>query len=484
MSFVPFIDADVDIDANQLVNDSLDQLNVNLEAAGYPGWNSSATNPWVVLLNTIAPIAADNATVASTVLPAIFRAFGTQLFNFPYEQGASAQVTSTWTFTSPAPAGGYEIDSGTAVIIDGQTFYVADTVEVTAGEASATILLTASQSGTAFNGLGGINAGYPQVQLNDEIDYVSTVTITSVTSGGADQQDDASYQNSLAAVLQLQTPKPITESDFAEFVASPIAENATGVAVGRSTAIAGYYPAPLTLSGSLTASSPTVSVSAEPYYAVVPYPGASVTGTGVPASAKISSSPAPTTTSFTMSGNATASESTETITVGAFSGVPGAVTVFVTDDNGNQLTGTSMTALQTWLDGYLLEGVSAFVEPASYNQIYVTAEVHPLPGYSTAQAASDAQSALLTYLSPATWGNPGAASTGATAWLNATAGFGVVRFNRIISTLEAPRSVDYAVSGSVSLGFAASPTGTVDCVMSGPAPLPQATTSTLLISGV
>jgi hypothetical protein len=100
------------------------------------------------------------------------------------------------------------------------------------------------------------------------------------------------------------------------------------------------------------------------------------------------------------------------------------------------------------------------------------------------QAASDAQTAVLTYLSPATWGNPGAASTGATAWLNASQGFDIVRFNRIISVLESPVSVDYAVAGSVSLGFSPSPSGVADLTMLGPACLPQSSASNVQITGI
>jgi hypothetical protein len=496
MSFSPFVDADITTDPGQLFNDALDQFNALLAIAGFPGWDSTDANAWVVLLNTISQIAADNATVASTMLAAAFRAFGTQLLNLPYANGAAATVVSTWTFTSPAPMGGYEIDTGTAVLIDAQTFYVQDTTEVADGETSATIQLVASAVGTAYNDLGAVNAGYPEVQLNDQIDYVSTVTIASVTSGGADQQDDTDYENALAAVLALQSPRPITEPDFAEFVASTVAVNATGVAVGRSTAISGYWPvartlstggtgpAPLTLVGEITVGVATVSVYSEPYYAAVPYPGASVTGTGVPGGTTVAYSPAPTGTSFTMSANATATEAGGTLTIGAFSGVPGAITVFVTDDDGDALTTTSMDSLQAWLDTYLLEGVSAFIEPASYNTIYVTAEVHPLPGNSTTQAAADAQGALVSYLNPATWGNPGAASTGSTNWYNATQGFDVVRFNRIISVLESPTSVDYAVAGSVTLGVTSTPTGVADLTMMGPAPLPLSSTSTIVVTGI
>jgi hypothetical protein len=494
---VSFVDADIETDPSELLGDALDQYNALLETAGMPGWDAEDADAAVILLKTIAQIAADNATVASTVLPAIFRAFGTQLVNLAYEAGAKAMVDSTWTFTSPAPLGGYTIGAGTAVLIDGETFYVSDEVDVVSGATSATVLLVASDTGTAYNGLGGINAGAPDVMLNDELDWVSTVTTASVTSGGADQQDDDDYLDSLQAYLALQSARPITEPNFADIVVSPLAVNQTGVAVGRATAIAGYWPvartlstggtgpAPLTLTGSLTSGSPTVTVSAEPYFGAIPYPGSSVTGTGVAGSTTVAPSPAPTSASFTMSANATAPESAETITVGAFSNVGGAITVFVTDVAGNALTNTAMDTLETWLtDNYLLQGVYCYIEPPSYNAVYVTAQVHPLPGFDATAVASSVQSTLIGYLNPGTWGNPGSASTGSANWYNAAQGFNYVRYDKVIGVIQNVQGVDYLINGSLKLGFSASPTGTSDLLMTGPAPLPTSTTSTILVTGV
>jgi hypothetical protein len=483
-----FVDLDVETDPTQLVNDSLDQLNYLLAAADMPGWDSASADTLVLFLEAVADIAVDVQTTASTVQSAIFRAYGTQIVGIPYVNGTKASVTTTWSFTTPAPIGGYNIDSGTAVLIDNQAFYVQDDVYVEAGSASTTVQLTASDVGTAYNDLGGINVGAPDVEMNDQIDWVASVTTASQTSGGTDQEDDDTYQDKLVAALRLQAPRPITASDFAEFVVSDLAVNATGVAVGRSTSIDGYYPqarslssggtgpAPLTGTATLASGSPTVTLVAPPYYGAAPFPGATVTGTAIPASTTVLASPVPSSTGFTMSGNATTAETGETIVVSAWQGVERCVTTFVTDAQGNALMPAQMDALQTWLDGYREESFLAFVEAPSYNEVYVSAQVHVTPAYVGAEANVEAnvQSTVVNYLSPLTWGN--------ISWLNATSGFNVVRLNSLIAVAEGVQGVQYVVPGSLKLGFAASPTGTADITMTGPAPLPLTDPTTVTIT--
>lgn len=492
-----FIDANIVVDPTTLFNDALDQLNALLEAAGLPGWNAADPRLEVIFLNTVAPIAADLATTAATVLSASFRAFGTQLYNLPYNNGTAASVYSTWTFTAPAPDSvSYLIPANTAVIISGSAFYTSADYTASEGDESATILLVASQVGTAYNDLGGINDGYPDVQLNNAINWVSNVVTTAVTSGGSDQETDEDYQDRLAAVLQLQAPRPITASDFANFVLSDIAENATGVAVGRSTAIDGYYPAArdlsaggtgptaLTCSGSLTSGSAVVTVATPPYPYATAFPGAAVSGTGIPANTTVLASPAPTATSFTMSANATATESDETITVTSWENVERCVTTFVADVDGNALTAANMDALQAWLDTLREQNFLAFVEPPSYNTIYVTAQVEVLPAYVGSESAVCAavQAAVIGYLNPATWGQV-ASSTGPNTWLNATQGFSTVRFNSLIAVIENVPGVQYVVDDGMTLGLTASPAGTADVALTGgPAPLPQATTDSIVIT--
>ena len=287
-----FVSANVTTDPTQILDVGIDQINSSLTAAGFPGWSPADADLAVLILTVVAQMAADCANVAATCLPAVFRAFGTMLCGIPYGQGASATVDSLWTFTSPAPTGGYYIEAGTTVIVSGSAFSTADDVTTATNATNATILLVASQSGMAYNGLGGIDAGSPLVQLNQQLDWVASVITLGFTSGGADQQTDSDYEDALSAVLQLQAPRPINAADYAPFLLSDLCLGATGIAVGRATSIDGYYPSPRPLStggsGStaltcgLTSGSPLVTMPI-PLLNQVPQVGATVTGTGLPA---------------------------------------------------------------------------------------------------------------------------------------------------------------------------------------------------------
>lgn len=514
------------------------------------------------MLGVISQWAADIGNVAATVSPAIFRAFGTQLCGIPYVQGAYATVTTTWTFTSAAPTGGYTIPAGTAVVIGGSAFYVQSTVQTNTGDTQASVVLVASQSGTAFNGLGGVDQ---QVTPVDQIDWVQEIVTTGPSTGGLDQETDDDYQNRLASVLALQAPRPITANDYAAMVLSLLCQEATGITVGRATSIDGWYPAPRALStggagstaltcnlsngsanvtitstltnqvpqigatvtaasgiatgvtvaaspppttssftmsavatanataesvtvgglsgygpASLTATATLVSGSsavtgvAAPYTGAIPAAGATITAaSGVPANTTILGSPSATSTTFSMSANATKSV-TETVTINEWTSVARCVTTFVTDQFGNALTATQMDALTTFLANYRELNFLVFVEPPSTTTIYVTAQIHCLPGYSPTAVVANVQAALVNYLSPATWGNPTGATTGSSSWLNYTQGYSTVRFNSIVGVIESVPGVQYAVNGQVFLGTSASPAGTSDVPLLGPAPLTYA----------
>lgn len=488
-----FVSVSLSTDPTQLVDDGLVQINQTLAAAGYPGWTARDAQLAVIVMGVVAQWAADAASVASSVLPAVFRAFGTQLANIPYQQGVYASVQTTWVFTGPAPAGGYVIDTGRAMIISGQTFYVQTAVTTPAGATSAAVFVIAADTGQAYDGLGGIEA---PVTLNDQIDWVQSVTTIGYTSGGADQETDDDYQNKLVNVLQLQAPRPITAADHAAFVQSTTCAQATGVVVGRATALDAYYPAPRTISGggtapaSMTATGTTTSASTSvtsltPFYpGAIPDIGAVVTGAGIPAGTTVAQTPAPTATAFTLSSAATASGSGVVLTIGAFRNVPRAVTTFVTDILGNPLTAVSMDALQAWLASYREANFLEFVQAPSYSQTYVSAQIQVLPGYAPTAVTQNVQNALLVYLNPATWGNPTGPTTGSQAWLNSGQGFNVVRFNKVLGLVENTPGVDYVPNGALTLGFAAAPAGVSDLTMPGPAPLPTSTAATIVVTSV
>jgi hypothetical protein len=561
-----FVSANIVTDSDTLLDGAIDSINANLETAGYPGWTANDAALSVIILAAVSQFAADDANVAATVSAAIFRAYGTLLCGIPYQQGAYATVLSTWTFSAPAPAGGYLIGAGTVVIIDGTAFQTQTSYTSNAGDTSAVILLIAATLGSAGNGLGGISE---PVQANQQIDWVSGIVTQSITSGGADQQTDDAYDANLTSTLTLERLSIVNASDYPPALMSDVCEQATGVAVGRATAIDEYWPTPRATSsisaqisvpcvltsgsetvsfvtalveqapeigaavtgtgvpsGATVATSPapsafgftlslpatesatsTLTVAAltgyepayltgtasfssgatalttvaPPYTGAIPTVGAAVYGANIPAGATVAASPAPTSTTFSISTGTTAASSGETVTIAGWTSVERCVTSFVTDVNGNALSAANMDALETWLQSYREVSFDPFVEPPSYSTIYVSCEIAVLPGYDPSSAAAGAQAAIIAYLSPATWGNPGAVSTGQSTWLNSGDGFNVVRVNSLIGRVENVPAVAYVPNGGLQLGFTASPTGTVDLVMPGPAPLPQSSASTVLV---
>jgi hypothetical protein len=565
-----FVSVDTDSDPNQLLDDSVDGINTTLAANGFPGWNAADATLTIIVLYAFCQLIADGNTVAATAYPAIFRAFGTQLLRVPYGNGATASVLSTWTFTGPSPVGGYDIPANTNVLIGGLAFTTQSDYVSNVGDTSAVITLVATQSGTTYNNVGGVDLGYPTVQLQTGIDYVSTVVTQGITSNGQDQQTDSDYQNQLVSALALYAVSVVNSSDYPPAAQSNVAEDATGVAVGRATsldlyypdgrplstrgmnspttltctltngnatvyyvgtgtqvpqigatvtgtgapalatilsatdasfvmsapatasgsetltvsAMSGYGPVHLTCAGTLTSGSAVVSVLGSPYYAAIPDAGARVTGAGVPNGTTVLASPAPTASSFTMSASASATETNETLSISSWTNVERCVTTFITDAAGNQESAANMDALQTWFGTLREVGFLPFVTAPSYNEIYVSTQVHVLPNYDAASVAANVQSALLSVLSPAAWGTAGGASTGTTVWLNRGAGFNLIRLNVLIGIVQGVPGVQYIPDNGLTLGFTASPSGTADLTMTGPAPLPLASSSTILVSTV
>lgn len=321
---MPFVSIDLTVDPDQLQDDAIDAVNTTLTANSFPGWTANDATLAVILLGTIAQLFAELGNIATTVVPAVWRAYGTQILGVPYQNGTTATVLSTWTFTSPSPSGGYTIPAGTTVIIDGSAFFTQTDYTSNTGDTTAVITLVASQAGSAYNNLGGVNA---PAELNDQIDWVASVTTQGVTSGGQDQETDPDYQNRLVDAAQLQAPRPVVDADFAQFVQTDIAENATGVSVGRATSIDMYYPDGRALStggaGSTVLTCTLTNTSKLVTYAgsgdQAPEVGATVTGTGVPGGTTVAASPAPTESTFSLSANATTSGS-ESLTISALSG--------------------------------------------------------------------------------------------------------------------------------------------------------------------
>jgi hypothetical protein len=228
-------------------------------------------------------------------------------------------VQSTWTIVG---APGDPIPAGTYLTINDQGFYVQAETPVATGNSTITgVTLVAVDSGTSYNNLAG-----PPI-LSEQIDWVTTVAQTGLTSEGADPEGDDSYQNRLAADLRLQAPRPITASDYPPFVLSvPSTIVPAGVVVGRATAIDGYNP---TATATFTANTTNGSASLTSASSIAALgPGTKLSGTGIPANTTVLSAAS---TTVVMDKQATATGSVVTITATGTYNNSKVISTFVTD---------------------------------------------------------------------------------------------------------------------------------------------------------
>jgi uncharacterized phage protein gp47/JayE len=108
---------------------------------------------------------------------------------------------------------------------------------------------------------------------------------------------------------------------------------------------------------------------------------------------------------------------------------PGYVTVAVLGLNGAFLAAGDKTALQATLAGQAQANLAVVVIDPTITTVTVTATVHALTGYTTAQVQANVAAALTAYLSPNTW-----------LWS------GTVRRNKLIQVIEDAAGVDYLTS--------------------------------------
>lgn len=105
---------------------------------------------------------------------------------------------------------------------------------------------------------------------------------------------------------------------------------------------------------------------------------------------------------------------------------PGYVTVAVVGSAGAMLSSGDKTALQVALAAQAQANLAVVVIDPTITSVTVTATVHPLTGYTTAQVQANVAAALDAYLSPDTW-----------LWS------GTVRRNKLIQVIEDAEGVDY-----------------------------------------
>lgn len=181
--------------------------------AAFPSWVPEETDLSTLISEALSERVDEILTLAASVPADIFRYFG-PLVGINPVQAAFASGTTTWTVRDTQ---GYTIPSGTNVrkLIGGETYAYFTTVgdvSIPAGSSSTTagqVVIAAVEEGAAYNGLTG------SMELLDVLDYVTGVTLTAPTYGGADEDDIDTFLNNLANRLQLMADRPILAADFA-----------------------------------------------------------------------------------------------------------------------------------------------------------------------------------------------------------------------------------------------------------------------------
>jgi Baseplate J-like protein len=431
--------------------------------AAYPGYNPAPTNPEVVQATGIAALMADVAQTGVVVPDAIFRQFGTLLFGIPYLFGASATASVQVTAVDTS---GYTLPAGTDLTLGAYGFQTQSDLTIPNGTSTGTVTAIAVAPGSAYNG-----ATNP-TSFVSVINWVSSVTALGPASGGVDQESDTDYQNRLAALFTLITPRPITASDYATLALSFSPASGTDQEeIGRATSIDGYVQgaASFTVSENSTT---TLTVTSPPGTGITAAQGATITGSGIPANTIVVAS---TSSTITLSQAATATATGVTATVGGTLGNERTVTVGVTLADGTATNSDTKTALQTWLESLREVNFIVDVIDPTYTPVYVTTEVHLYAGFDPTATGLAVQAAIMQFLSPTNFGLPPFSDV--TAWLSGT----TVYYSRLLAVIQNVPGVDYVVDGYPKVGLGSSPTGTADLVLPGPLGLPTSTTSTVSV---
>jgi Baseplate J-like protein len=179
---------------------------VSLQAT-WPDWEPGDSDMESILIEALAPMAANVAAIAAQMPPAALQTAGTVLWGLPPNPALPAQTTMTFTARDSA---GYTIAAGQQVSIDGWAFALASDVNIGAGETSVTgQLVIASTPGAGGNDLRGIVVEPYSLGL-----AITGYVVEAPTAGGADAEDPLAYLSRLSRAQRLRARTLVTPVDY------------------------------------------------------------------------------------------------------------------------------------------------------------------------------------------------------------------------------------------------------------------------------
>lgn len=498
-----YIDIPFEDDPDELADDAFEFIQ-----SEFPDWLPNDGNLDTWMIEAMARIASEVQRIAGQVPREIFRFAGEDLHGVVSEPAVSATASTTWTMID---TDGYTIPEGSLVgfrasgdeLVPFQT--LVEVVIPPGQSVNSNITIVAVEEGTAASGLG---AAASPMELIDLLDFVSTVTLNGTTTGGQDEEAVDEYLDRLREQLRLLSPRPVLGSDY-----GPVARTQPGI--GRSVGIDNWIPGTnekqeiqispdptggtftLTWNGQTTAAIVWNATPAQVQTALENLSNIAVgdvrcTGTQLPAGAVnvefIGSLGEANVAAMTGSGtNLTGAGgpfsvtiSTLTAGLGPTSNADRAVTVAVTDTEGEPVDPADKTALDAYLQSIREQNFIINVVDANYTIIDVTATVKVLPEFTTADVDARVEEAIKNFLSPRNWGKADLPIGGRVAPSNVWQNEQVVRYLEVAAAINSVEGVDYITTSGgnfdLTMGVGGGTQARTDINLAGTVPLPRAGT--------
>jgi uncharacterized phage protein gp47/JayE len=151
------------------------------------------------------------------------------------------------------------------------------------------------------------------------------------------------------------------------------------------------------------------------------------------------------------------------------------VAVAAIDEAGAAVSAGVKTAIDALLQAEREVNFAVVVTDATYTILDVTATVKALPGYDTVDLDARVTSAIVDFLSPATWGVPPGSTLG---WSNTT----IVRKFELAQAINEVQGVDYIAPGGLLLAVHAGTLLEQDVTLTGAFALPTTVGGTVAVT--
>lgn len=201
-----YIKAPISVDQDVLLAQAYQRMRDTI-----PGWEPSAGNLDVLLINAGVQLAGDLREIATDVPEEIFRYFGEQILLIAPKLSTYSSFDATVTASD---TNGYDVPIGTTLGVrkpDGDLagFQVVDTYSIPPGSLSVVVTALAIEPGSSSNAL-----STSEVVLQDTLPWVDTVVGLAPSSGGIEGETVDEYMDRLVDEVRLMAPRPIVSDDF------------------------------------------------------------------------------------------------------------------------------------------------------------------------------------------------------------------------------------------------------------------------------